>query len=164
MRYFSIGFFSLIFIFSIDHNFNRIFNDSYDEAINFIQLNNDLLINELGQDDSIRNEKIAIVFPEILKFSIYKDIIETKALELIYVNYGKEQADFSIGYFQMKPSFIEKIELEIMNNDYLQREYYYLIEFNVEDEKSKRKERINRLSTIEWQLKYFQKSGIDISN
>ena len=54
-----------------------------------------------------------IVFPEMVRYSKYRDFLETKFLEILYIQYGKQYADFSIGKFQMKPSFIEEMETYI---------------------------------------------------
>ncbi|MBN2806714.1 MAG: hypothetical protein JXR22_08645 [Prolixibacteraceae bacterium] len=52
----------------------------------------------------------AIVFPELIRFHALRDRLETAALKTLYVQYGKQYANFSIGYFQMKPSFAEELE------------------------------------------------------
>lgn len=54
----------------------------------------------------------SIVFPEILRFSILRDSIETSANEVFYIQMGSDYSNFSIGPFQMKPSFAEYIERE----------------------------------------------------
>lgn len=146
--------FILIFICSFEEKKENLFSDSYEQAIEFINTNDKLIVEELGSDKEVLKEKIAIIFPELLKYSAYKDIIETAALELLYVNYGTEGADFSIGYFQMKPSFIEKLENEIINNYNLRIKFTSLIRFSQTDEKEIRKERILRLKQLKWQLRY----------
>lgn len=140
--------------YSCDEKYDEIFYESYKNAVKFIDQNEVKFINELGINNVIRLEKISIIFPELIKYSRYKDILETAALELIYINYGKEQADFSIGYFQMKPSFIESLEDKIIQNNYLNQKYSKLINFKDYSIKSKREERIARLQTLDWQLKY----------
>lgn len=57
-------------------------------------------------------EVISIVFPELIRYSAIKDKIEVTLLKTLYVYKGREYADFSIGIFQMKPSFAEKIREE----------------------------------------------------
>lgn len=52
---------------------------------------------------------IAIVFPELVRYSALRDKMETTLLKTLYVNLGEYYANFSIGQFQMKPSFAEKI-------------------------------------------------------
>lgn len=52
----------------------------------------------------------SIVFPELLRFNRLRDKIELFGLQVLYIQFGKDYADFSIGPFQMKPSFAELIE------------------------------------------------------
>jgi hypothetical protein len=53
---------------------------------------------------------IAAAFPELVRYNELSDFIETTALELLYVQHGSRIVDFSIGHFQMKPSFVESLE------------------------------------------------------
>lgn len=62
-----------------------------------------------NQTDEEIFELLAIVFPEMLRYSQLKDLMETKALEVFYLREGTKAADFSIGYCQMKPSFVERL-------------------------------------------------------
>ena len=52
---------------------------------------------------------ISIIFPEIVRYSALRDKVEISLLKTLYVNLGEDYADFSIGQFQMKPSFAEAI-------------------------------------------------------
>lgn len=52
----------------------------------------------------------ALVAPEISQFGYLSDRAQTYILKVMYVQRGKAYADFSIGRFQMKPSFIERLE------------------------------------------------------
>lgn len=100
-------------------------------------------------------EALSIVFPEVIRYNAFKDFIETKSLELIYVNFGKDKADFSIGYFQMKPSFIEKLENAIGFCPPSVLTAFSDIKITLfTDEKKIRQERINRLKDFKWQVKY----------
>ncbi len=65
------------------------------------------LLSRLG-DEELSRVGIAVVFPELTRYSYIRDVAETKALELSYALGGN--VDFSIGKMQMKPSFAEKIE------------------------------------------------------
>lgn len=56
----------------------------------------------------------AVIFPELIRYNSIRDKMEIFALESLYIQYGKEYANFSIGQFQIKPSFAENIE-----NDFL---------------------------------------------
>lgn len=57
---------------------------------------------------------MAIAFPELIRYSSMQDKIETFALETLYVQYGKKYANFSVGEFQIKPSFAERIEIDFI--------------------------------------------------
>lgn len=93
---------------------------------------------------------ISIVAPEISQYSDITDFIELRTLFISYRNYGK--GDFSVGYFQMKPSFIEGLEREIEQNRNLKIKYFDFLPEG--DEKNKRATRLKRLSSLDWQLKY----------
>lgn len=93
----------------------------------------------------------AIIFPELLRYSKLRDIIETEALKTLYVQYGTQYANFSIGPFQMKPSFAEKLEkecLEFQLGHYLATDTLPTCEA--------RQNRVKRLSSNEGQVMYLQ--------
>lgn len=96
----------------------------------------------------------AIVAPEIAKYNDITDKFETKSLETFYVNFGKEYANFSIGYFQMKPSFIEELEVHININPQLKSKFGNLLFHKNQSLKEQRKTRIDRLKQLKWQIKY----------
>jgi hypothetical protein len=52
----------------------------------------------------------AIVYPELLRYSQFRDQLETIALQVLYIQLGSAYADFSIGPFQMKPSFASRLD------------------------------------------------------
>jgi hypothetical protein len=52
---------------------------------------------------------ISIIFPELVRYSALRDKMEITLLKTLYVNLGEDYANFSIGVFQMKPSFAESI-------------------------------------------------------
>ena len=98
------------------------------------------------------SEALSIVFPEMVRWSGIKDFFETKINQALYIKNGVAGANFSIGYFQMKPNFIEKLEEYITQNPALGTFSYVVIK-----EKSLEKVRtirINRLTQIAWQLRY----------
>lgn len=99
-------------------------------------------------------EIVAIVSPELIRYNLLRDFFETQALELAYVSFGQEGADFSIGYFQMKPSFIEDLEAYVLKNPSSYTSYSDITYFPVQNEKKKRKIRLDRLKNFEWQLNY----------
>ena len=156
MRIVSFIFLLLICSFKSENKikYELIFPDDYSDAKQFIRTNQD----ELKNSSFIYRHgflfSTAIVFPEIMRYSVIKDIIETTALELVYVNNGTDAADFSIGRFQMKPSFIESLENEINNDDSLSDLYKNALLSKNLTEKEKRQIRVERLKNNKWQIFY----------
>ena len=101
-----------------------------------------------------KSEVLSIVFPEIIRYSRFKDFFETKALEQLYVLKGNAWADFSIGFFQMKPSFVEDLEYHVRYLPDLDEDFTEIIEYKTTTEERTRFERVERLKSFEWQLKY----------
>lgn len=97
-------------------------------------------------------EALSIVFPELIRWSALNDFFESTTLELLYVQKGKEAANFSIGHFQMKPSFVEQLEEYVATHEALATFSYVVIKGK--SEKECRKERIDRLKQFAWQLRY----------
>lgn len=58
----------------------------------------------------------AIIYPELLRYSQFRDQLETIALQVLYIQLGPAYADFSIGPFQMKPSFVARLD-ELQENE-----------------------------------------------
>lgn len=101
--------------------------------------------------DKKKNYALAIVAPEVCWYSALQDKGETYTLKVLYAQTGK--GDFSIGYFQMKPSFAEQIENIIKSNNELKQKYSEL--FIIEDtQQAIRAERVSRLSSLKYQTLY----------
>ncbi len=137
-------------------NPQQYFGDSYTEALIFCKNNKLNLITIFEKYDVNPKLAVSIVFPELIRYNRFRDFVETSALEIAYISGGKESADFSIGNFQMKPSFVEMLELEISKNNYtnvplFSEIYKYPV---ISDVKQIRSERISRLKNKTWQIKY----------
>ena len=100
---------------------------------------------------------LAIVFPELIRYSSIVDFMEVRGLEVLYVQYGDDYADFSIGYFQMKPSFAERIESDILKYSLIKL-YPELSGLNptIDHNQENRKQRIMRLRDEHCQLLYLE--------
>jgi hypothetical protein len=96
----------------------------------------------------------SIVFPEVMRYNSLKDGVEAESLRTLYVQFGKEYANFSIGLFQMKPTFAE--EVEIKSKKILPDSIYKELQlgYTKKDEGEIRKERVERLQDEDWQLVY----------
>lgn len=55
------------------------------------------------------NFAISAVFPELIRYSALRDQIEITLLKALYVHYGAEYSNFSVGVFQIKPGCAEEI-------------------------------------------------------
>jgi hypothetical protein len=114
------------------------------------------LISAKARDHGIPPRHLmAIVFPELVRYNAVYDFMETAALSLLYVQSGTRYADFSIGQFQMKPSFAEMVEADALNIlDDQTRKRLSFSALRVMDDEASRRARINRLETVEGQVDY----------
>ncbi|MDR1644691.1 MAG: hypothetical protein LBS05_02535 [Tannerellaceae bacterium] len=95
----------------------------------------------------------AIVAPELTQFHHLHNRLETYMLKVLYVQNGASYADFSIGYFQIKPSFVEQLEAYASADTFLKARYASCL-FARPQERASRVERIDRLCSVEWQVTY----------
>ncbi len=93
----------------------------------------------------------AVVFPEMVRYSALRDLAETAAVRALYQQRGSRGADFSIGRFQMKPSFAERVEREWMASE---ENTAWGFAFDTADNTDARRARIRRLDDITWQCTY----------
>ncbi len=97
----------------------------------------------------------SIVAPEISEYSSIKNYFESQSLKVLYVQKGAGYSDFSIGFFQMKPSFVERLEKIVSNEPKLYKSFDDFL-IKLKDQKNERKERIKRLESEYWQFKYLK--------
>lgn len=99
---------------------------------------------------------LSIAAPEYIRYRELSNLMEVQALRLMYAELGSAHVDFSVGYFQMKPSFIEGLEAAIGNEATLQKKYKELTDFSTSDASAIRSERINRILDIQYDIRYLQ--------
>ena len=128
----------------------------YHTALEYLEKNQTVFDESLGDHDPRKTILVSVVFPEIVRYSFVRDLLETKSLEIGYVRKGSRFVDFSIGRFQMKPSFLESLESYIQQNPQLQDKYHPKLRYATRDQQSIRRERIERLRSLNWQLLYLQ--------
>jgi hypothetical protein len=90
-------------------DYEKLFGDDWKKAEKYLDENQIWIRPVLRKYDIDFAEAMAVVFPELVRYSALRDKMEITLLKVLYVNIGREYADFSIGHFQMKPSFAEKI-------------------------------------------------------
>lgn len=133
-----------------DPDYSKIFGDSYSEAMKYLG-NNQWMGDTLKSRGIHPVFAISIVFPEMLRYNQLKELFEVSALLTLYIQYGSDYSNFSVGYFQMKPSFAEQLET-IWNS--MTPKPFECKEFNVTETTAARSERISRITTPKGQLLY----------
>jgi len=93
-------------------DYSKVFDGDWQKAINFLEANNQWLKPVLEKHNVPYSTAIAVVFPELVRYSALRDKMEITLLKTLYRNLGDDYADFSVGVFQIKPSFAEKIREE----------------------------------------------------
>ena len=134
-------------------SFLEVYPHAKDSVLGFIEKNQDEIsssLGELSEDDCLI--AISIVAPEISQYSSISDFFEVSSLYAMYMNFGR--ADFSIGRFQMKPSFVENLEKDVLGNPSLLKKFSNLIPTG--SEREKRKFRLGKLSNLSGQLEYLR--------
>jgi hypothetical protein len=90
-------------------NYKDIFGDDWEKAVAFEKENRSWMEPVLTENNISYTLAISIIFPELVRYSALQDKMEITLLKTLYVNLGEDYANFSIGQFQMKPSFAEMI-------------------------------------------------------
>jgi hypothetical protein len=137
-----------------DEDYARLFGASYEAAVQFLKANI-WISGALGLGENEGRLALAVVFPEILRFSALEDMIQVRALKVLYVQYGKSYANFSVGRFQMKPTFAEQIEMD--SNRFWTAEERAAVGvpvFPLGDAVEIRRDRVLRLDDLKWQVRY----------
>jgi hypothetical protein len=107
--------FGLLFVSAkAQEDYPRLFSSNYDNAIEFLA-GEEKWMNEIILSYGLKPAEVkAVVFPELIRYNSIRDKIEIFALESLYIQHGKAYANFSVGQFQIKPSFAESIEVDFL--------------------------------------------------
>jgi hypothetical protein len=139
----------------VTHNYPAIFGSNYQWANKWLFANSSLF-DKMAQANKVPSKELkAIVFPELIRYNAVYDALEIASLKFLYISRGKDYADFSVGYFQMKPSFAEKIEADALT--YLTKEDLLLLGLSnndLKDDENSRSGRIKRITSKAGQLNY----------
>lgn len=90
-------------------DYQDLFGDNWNKAVIFEKENRNWMEPLLKRNHISYPMAIAIIFPELVRYSALRDKMEITLLKTLYINLGQDYANFSIGRFQMKPSFAEMI-------------------------------------------------------
>ena len=137
-------------------DYKKEFGDDYKWAVTFLQQHYNTIKRQANEFHIPAKELIAIVFPELIRYNKVYDAIEIESLKYLYISEGKKYADFSVGYFQMKPSFAEMVERDaalLLGKQFLVKSHFKELG-NLPDNEANRKARVKRLTNLEQQVTY----------
>ncbi|MBQ4388259.1 MAG: hypothetical protein II822_11740 [Prevotella sp.] len=132
-------------------NFRKVFGNDWTAAEQYVSDHHDKWRETFDLFEVDAHLAEAIVFPELIRYSMWQDEIERAAVNGLYIRGGKNAANFSIGRFQMKPSFAEEVE-RAWNQSPLAQQYGF--SFNLGNNAEARRSRLRRLGTEEGQCRY----------
>jgi hypothetical protein len=135
-------------------NYAEIFGDDWQKATVFEAENRKWMQPFLQRNNISYPEAIAVVFPELVRYSALRDKMETSILKTLYINLGETYANFSIGVFQMKPSFASGIRDEASHALERSSEITFRRSGTFDDIRDFRKEIVADLENPEAELKY----------
>ena len=126
-------------------DYSKIFN-KWDDAVEWLNENKSWM-KELCDEYDVEYEMAStIIFPELLRYSRYLNVLETIANKTLYVKFGSEYSNFSVGVFQMKPSFVEDL---LFSNELSKGKLYEILNINedYDDDAELREEIVNALQS-----------------
>jgi hypothetical protein len=129
-------------------------NENYHNAVHWLNENR-FISDSLAVYGVPPDEAIAVVFPELMRYSALEDKMEVMGLMVLYVRLGKDYADFSVGYFQMKPSFVRQLEVDArkyLSQKEIQRICPSLL--HGEDTPASRRKRVSSLTNTKNEVSY----------
>jgi hypothetical protein len=129
--------------------YRREFARNWREAETYAAEIRPLLARALG-DPLMVSVGMAVVFPELSRYSYIRDAAETSMLELFYIM--NNAGNFSIGKFQMKPAFAAGIERDAASTC---RERFPALFETGRSERDARLLRVERLKNLARQTEYF---------
>lgn len=149
-RFTSLIIILLLSYFSVHgQTYEEAYPSEYKKALALKSVYKTMMINEDVENPDFY---LSIVFPEMVRYSEIRDLLETLLNKLSYTTI-EDFKGCSIGAFQMKPSFAETIEILISQDTELQKKYPSLI-FEKGESVSNRYSRILRLQEKRYQMSY----------
>jgi hypothetical protein len=94
-------------------NYQEVFGNDWNKALIFEKENRIWMEPLLAKNHISYPLAIAVIFPELIRYSALRDKMEITLLKALYINLGQDYANFSIGQFQMKPSIAELIREQV---------------------------------------------------
>ncbi|MCS6820512.1 MAG: hypothetical protein NZ551_01440 [Microscillaceae bacterium] len=134
-------------------DFLQKYAQSYQETLAFLKENKTLTQKILCAYHKDWRFVLALAFPEMIRYNETQNFYETASLSLLYIRWGTDYANFSVGRLQMKPSFAEIVEQEIIKYNLIPQYKALLFSKNI-SATEQRQIRIQRLNDWKFQLLY----------
>lgn len=93
-------------------DYASLFGSDWEKANSFLAENRSWMEPALKRNHIPYKLAAAVIFPELLRYSFLRDKMEITLLKSLYINLGEDYANFSIGQFQIKPSFANLVRQE----------------------------------------------------
>jgi hypothetical protein len=135
-------------------DYENVFGDDWRKAEAFEKENRSLIEPLLKHNHISYPLAIAVIFPELVRYSALRDKMETTLLKTLYINLGEYYANFSIGHLQMKPSFAETIRSQAPKFMGRKSEIVFKDSSEFDDIKNFRKSIVNDLEDTMTQFSY----------
>jgi hypothetical protein len=149
-----IFFYSFVLLQSQTPDYESIFGSDWTKAVAFETENREWIEPLLKKHNISYPLAIAVIFPELVRYSALRDKMETTLLKTLYVNLGEYYANFSIGQLQMKPSFAESIREQAPSVLSRRSGINFMEETEFSDIKNYRKSIVTDLEDPQIQFKY----------
>lgn len=103
-----------VIVFSIssrgqDLDYSLVFGKDWEKAEEFVASNETWIRAVLRREKIDYHTAVAIIYPELIRYSALRDKMEVTLLKALYVSLGADYANFSVGNFQIKPAFAELV-------------------------------------------------------
>lgn len=121
--------------------------DRYFDAVEYLERNT-WIYDTLVKANISPELAFSVVMPGLTRYSALKDLMETSGMKTLYVQSGRKYSRYTVGRFQMKPSFAELVERNVQK--YKLGDY----KFKMTNTPKARSERARRLDSPEWQVQY----------
>jgi hypothetical protein len=136
-------------------DFEQAFGRAYERALRVVADRQQAWMDRLTSLGADAGTLVPVVFPELLRHSPLRAEVENAALATLYIARGARAADFSVGLFQMKPSFVERLEEAVAGLADAPEALSLISRYPAEaGEAARRGERYRRLCREDWQLLY----------
>jgi hypothetical protein len=147
----------IVFLSSTYHSqeYKNTYTSEFNSALTFYKEHKEKFIKSASLINETPEFLFSIIAPEVSQFNTVQNVFELNTLKILYVQGGSGYGNFSVGFFQMKPKFIEDMEKVINKDKELANMFDFLpnVELSVREQ---RKNRLFRLDSLEAQLSYLE--------